>query len=1226
MKLTGYNSEEFIGSNLQDHFAYIAPEMDLTCIVEEYTKKNVDDHFSVVLVQKNAGMKPIFLRAQLVNSKSQDSFFVFKIDEHVLQIKATNPVPEIVTNYYDDNLQSAFILDTQGRCVYVADHFAKQTGQTEKYYIGKSFAELIIEEDKPTAATYFNKTLNGEKISPVELGFHESKSKLMWVVFQLSPVYQKKKIVGVLGFCKDVTLEKRAQKADEEKRQFAKTTAKVSDKLLQKTNLNLCLEEIAKAIGVNRAYIYQFQEDLKKQVNTHNWCAKDTKQQIQDHQLLSSSVMPYWMNKLKNNEIILHGSISTLPEEAKSERHLMQVRQIKSLFIVPLFVEQKLYGYVGFDDTRNERVWGQTEIHLIRILANIISSYLGRELVEEGTKENEELYRKLIERQHNGIMYLDLNENILYCNTVAEEIFGIENDGLVGKNLNEFTSPEMFTMFQEKTMLSPEDTRRSYQAEITRPNGDTRRLFITSTPWSDTSGHIIGTMGLFRDETDRIFEQQALQKSELLYRTLTEAANDIIVIIDLENSVQYANFYTGQFFGGDVNKIIGQKLDSLFMKNDVVEINKRLRQVVTKKKAITHVHKITFPVGDIWTDSNLVPLKDEHENVYAILVMTRDISERHKAELELEKSKENYKLLVENQTDLIVKVDLEGHFLFVSPSYCKVFGKTQEELLGKTFMPLVHEEDRECTAKAMEHLYKHPFSCYVEQRAMTHAGWRWIAWSDTAVLNKDKQVEAIIGVGRDITDQKLAQERVDQSEKRFRDGIERSIDGYYFLGIVNKYEYINKSFTLMLGYKAAEILGKPNYYILRDDYKHVGENIFHQVMGGEAIHYVDVIAKRKNGEEFWITLNARRVMRDGIVAGVEGFVRDINDQKRASEALKRSEARYRSLFGNFPNEVFVLDLDGRFYDANTQYRQMWGDNIGKTPYEAFKETELSKMLMDAFVEVFETKETKQFSFKTIRGNDQTIYYSTVLGPIITGDKNLIGIVGINIDLTPQIRAYEESRKISAQLVQIQEDERTRISREIHDSVGQYLTALKLNLAAMEKAVQHQYCSQALKLLYDAQGTISEAMKATEDMYHNLRPPLLDDFGLIVALDDLAREFSQKWDVHVDFQHTNITANLSKNTETALFRIAQESLTNILKHSKAKEISIRFEQRKKWIDLLVEDWGTGFDLEEQKKSKQSTGFGLRNMRERAEMLGGTFSIESEPGMGTKVKASIPIGEE
>ncbi len=169
-----------------------------------------------------------------------------------------------------------------------------------------------------------------------------------------------------------------------------------------------------------------------------------------------------------------------------------------------------------------------------------------------------------------------------------------------------------------------------------------------------------------------------------------------------------------------------------------------------------------------WEDAGVSGIFDIHAFQVApgeVAVTFAEISERLRAAEALRASEEKYRLLVENQTDLVVKVDLEGRFLFVSPSYCRLFGKSEAELVGKTFMPLVHEEDRAPTAKAMEALFVPPHAAYVEQRALTAQGWRWLAWADTAILDAEGRVAEIVGVGRDITELRGTQDRLKQGEK-----------------------------------------------------------------------------------------------------------------------------------------------------------------------------------------------------------------------------------------------------------------------------------------------------------------------------------------------------------------------------------------------------------------------------------------------------------------------------
>ena len=165
-----------------------------------------------------------------------------------------------------------------------------------------------------------------------------------------------------------------------------------------------------------------------------------------------------------------------------------------------------------------------------------------------------------------------------------------------------------------------------------------------------------------------------------------------------------------------------------------------------------------------------------------------DVTARKLAEQALQESEAKYRLLVDNQTDLIVKVGPEGNFQYVSPSYCKLFGKSEDELLGTEFMPAVHQDDREQAIREMENLSRPPHMAYLEQRALTHDGWRWLGWMNTALLDENGAVEGIIAVGRDITERVKAdnaletlnaelEDRVEKRTRELRDAQEKLVRG-----------------------------------------------------------------------------------------------------------------------------------------------------------------------------------------------------------------------------------------------------------------------------------------------------------------------------------------------------------------------------------------------------------------------------------------------------------------
>jgi len=255
---------------------------------------------------------------------------------------------------------------------------------------------------------------------------------------------------------------------------------------------------------------------------------------------------------------------------------------------------------------------------------------------------------------------------------------------------------------------------------------------------------------------------------------------------------------------------------------------------------------------------------------------------RNKAEEKLAISEENYRLLINNQTDLVVKVDLDGKFQFISPSYCKIFGKTQEELLGKNFMPLVHEEDQEATAKEMNKLYLPPYACYIEQRAFTKNGWRWLGWSDKAVLDKNKNIIAIIGVGRDITEKKEAESALLDSEEKYRTIMESIDEAIYICSPGFHIEYMNPAMIKRTGYNA---VGESCHKVMHGFDEKCPWCVSEKVTLGESINYE--IVSPKDNRTYNIS-NSPIFHNDGSISKLTMF-RDITEMKKLENSLQQSQ-------------------------------------------------------------------------------------------------------------------------------------------------------------------------------------------------------------------------------------------------------------------------------------------------------------------------------------------------
>lgn len=233
--------------------------------------------------------------------------------------------------------------------------------------------------------------------------------------------------------------------------------------------------------------------------------------------------------------------------------------------------------------------------------------------------------------------------------------------------------------------------------------------------------------------------------------------------------------------------------------------------------------------------------------------------------------------------------------------------------------------------------------------------------------------------------------------------------------------------------------------------------------------------------------------------------------------------------------------------------------------------------------------------------------------------------GILRDITERVQAKEARLQLRQRLLTAQEEERRRISRELHDQMGQYLPALLLGLKVLENAGRNQPPADLLSRLQDLAANIA---RDVHNLSRDLRPTALDDFGLQVALANYAEEWSERHKLTADFYSSGLAVKrLAPLVEITLYRVAQEALTNIVKHAHAHHVSIILEYAPDGITLLVEDDGQGFNVDAVMETPvMHRRLGLLGMQERVTLAGGTLRVESDTGIGTIVIARIPISQE
>lgn len=354
----------------------------------------------------------------------------------------------------------------------------------------------------------------------------------------------------------------------------------------------------------------------------------------------------------------------------------------------------------------------------------------------------------------------------------------------------------------------------------------------------------------------------------------------------------------------------------------------------------------------------------------------------------------------------------------------------------------------------------------------------------------------------------------------------------------------------------------------------------------------------------------------------------IAERKRAETALRESEERYRELFENAKDAIYVHDLEGKYLSINRAAEKLSGyarEEIIGHNFKDFVAPEHVKYVRDSFWRKLAQQGETTYEIDVIAKDGRRVPIE-ISSRAIYENGQLVGVQGMARDVTERKLAQDALQMFSRQLIEAQEDERRRIARELHDQIGQILTAVKMNLHAVQ-----QFCqgSEAGSYVKDNIEAVDAALRLVRDLSVDLRPPILDDLGLTTALrwyvDRYTKRTGLSVDVLIDLPDEN--ERFSRDLETACFRIAQEALTNVVRHAKATHVVVRLSRNADALLLTVKDNGIGFDVERlRNRAPRVATLGLISMQERAYAAGGTIELDSAPASGTEIRFSLPLDAE
>jgi PAS domain S-box-containing protein len=752
------------------------------------------------------------------------------------------------------------------------------------------------------------------------------------------------------------------------------------------------------------------------------------------------------------------------------------------------------------------------------------------------------------------------------------------------------------------------------------------------------------------------------------YERIVEGLEEMIAVVDRDYRYLIANRAFLNQWGLKREKVVGHLISEVLDKDVFERVVKPKLEECFQGKVVRYEMDYSYPeIGERVLFVSYLPIEGPN-GIDRVACVLRDITERQRAENALREAEHKYREIFENVGEGIFQSTPDGRFISANPALARMHGFDSPE-------DLIRSRDDISRQIYADSARREEFKRLLEEngivRGFEHQASRkdgskiWISVNARSVRDERGTILYYEGTAQDINERKRAEGRSAAFAKLARklSGARTQLDAG---------RIIAQTAGDLFGWDSCDL----NLYDADRDLVHQMLNI--DMIDGQQTEVTGVVSDRKptarsrrvidHGAELrlreepvqfdadaipfgdktrpsasMMTVPIRHAARVIGLLSIQSYTAHsydtaaLNDLEaladhcgealnriRAEEELRESEERYRELFENAKDAIYVHDLKGRYTSLNRAAEKLSG----------YSREEILGRHFSNFVAPSSLKDVRANLCKKLDEVGETVYEIDlitrdrrrvpveVVSRLIYESGVSIGVQGTARDITDSKRAQEALRTYSRRLMEVLEAERQTIARELHDEIGQVLTAVKINLQSVQHSCRTADCVPRLD---ESIGIVDEALGRVRELSIELRPSLLDDLGLTAAL---------RWYVDRYAQRTGIIAEvlnsfkeddrLPRELETACFRIAQEALTNVIRHARAGSVSVQLERSGGSMLLTVMDDGVGFDIDNLRKSASAaSALGLLGMEERALAVGGYIEIDSGSGRGTRVRATFPL---